>query len=308
MNELISLAGVCKAYPMGGRNKTHALCDVSLQIGRGETVGLVGESGSGKSTLARIVMGIEQPDSGEVRYAGKPVVVGRGGGQSQIIFQDTLGALDPRMTVGASIAEGMEIHRMLDSAGRRERVGQLLELVGLERGHAARYPQDFSGGQRQRICIARALAVNPKFLVCDEVISALDISVQSHIMNLLRELKERLGLTYLFIAHDLNRVNYLSDRIAVLYLGRVVELGESDGVCQKPQHPYTRLLLDAVLLPDPKKKTLARIPIRVGDALPVAMGCAFAGGCPQTQAQCHQAPPVLREWEPGHFVACHLAL
>lgn len=314
MEQLVSLNHVSKYYSVGNKKKFSALRDISLTIGRGETLGIVGESGSGKSTLARIVMGIERPDGGTVHYAGEPVV-SHGGKRrlsyaknAQIIFQDSFASLDPRMTVETIISEGMEIQKMFDREGRKQRVQEMLAMVGLEKEHGNRYPHEFSGGQRQRICIARALAVTPEFLVCDEPISALDVSVQSHIMNLLMELKERFGLTYLFIAHNLNMVNYISDRIAVMYLGEIMELGSSNAVCLSPLHPYTKLLLDSVLLPDPEQKSLDKIQAESYDAADrfgLGAGCAFAGSCPLAADICRQEVPVLREVEADHFAACH---
>lgn len=315
METLVTLEHITKTYPLGENKQNFALRDLSLKIDKGETLGVVGESGSGKSTLARIVMGIERPDSGTALYAGEPAAPRRArerlarAKQAQIIFQDSLASLDPRMTVGDSIAEGMEIHQMFDRAGRKRRVEELLALVGLEAEHAGRYPHAFSGGQRQRIGIARALAVGPEFLVCDEPISALDLLVQSHIMNLLKELTKTLGLTCLFIAHDLNMVHYISDRIAVFYAGQVAELGSADAVCLRPRHPYTRLLLDAVLIPNPDQKSIGKIHPQLLESAAVgpACGCAFAFACPQAIEICRQTTPALRETQPGHFCACHLA-
>lgn len=298
MEQLISLKHVSKYYPMGNKKSLSALRDISLCIGKGETLGIVGESGSGKSTLARIVMGIERPDGGTVQYAKN----------AQIIFQDSSASLDPRMTVEAIISEGMEIRKMFDKEGRKKRVREMLAMVGLEEEHRKRYPHEFSGGQRQRICIARALAVTPEFLVCDEPISALDVSVQSHIMNLLVELKERFGLTYLFISHNLNMVNYISERIAVMYLGEIVELGSSNAICLSPRHPYTKILLDSVLLPDPDKKLLDKIQVESYETLDchgLGAGCVFASSCPLAVNVCRQETPVFREVEAGHFAACH---
>lgn len=316
MEQLISLEHVSKFYPMGKKRRLSALRDVCLSIGRGETLGIVGESGSGKSTLARIVMGIERPDSGAVLYRGAPVAsYGRKGRLSyaknaQIIFQDSSASLDPRMMVEAIISEGMEIQRVPDREGRKKRTYEMLAMVGLLEEHGKRYPHEFSGGQRQRICIARALAVMPEFLVCDEPISALDVSVQSHIMNLLMDLKERFGLTYLFIAHNLNMVNYLSDRIAVMYLGELVELGSSNAVCLSPRHPYTKFLLNSVLLPDPDRKSLGEIQVQIQDYEAAvrdnsSVGCVFAGSCPLAADRCRQEAPEWREVEAGHFAACH---
>lgn len=312
MENLVTLEHITKTYSLGGSKKNFALRDLSLAIGKGETLGVVGESGSGKSTLARIIMGIERPDSGTALFAGETALPRRGAERlvrakrAQIIFQDSLASLDPRMTIGESIAEGMEIHQMFDRDGQKQRVAELLAMVGLEAEHAGRYPHAFSGGQRQRIGIARALAVEPEFLVCDEPISALDLSVQSHIMNLLKELTQTMGLTCLFIAHDLNMVHYISDRICVLYAGRIVELGSADAVCLHPNHPYTRLLLDSVLIPDPARKSLGKIRPQPLEAINCHIeGCAFAFACPLAEELCQTSTPPLRETESGHFCACH---
>lgn len=313
MTELITLENISKYYTIGKKKKLAALQNISFGISKGETLGIVGESGSGKSTLARIIMGIEQPDHGRILYDGEPLCTKKTkdrlafARKAQIIFQDPFASLDPRMTIEAILTEGMEIQKMLDKSGRKERAAELLNMVGLETEHAARYPYEFSGGQRQRIGIARALAVTPEFLVCDEPISALDVSVQSHIMTLLKELRDHFHLTCLFIAHDLNMVNYISDRIAVIYAGEIVELGSSTEICQHPQHPYTKFLLDCVLIPDPAQKSLDAIPLRGTECIPQdhsRSGCSFAPHCPIATASCGEHAPLLQEVAPGHYTAC----
>ena len=241
---LVRAEHICKYFKIGGGRMLHAVEDVNLDIHRGETLGLVGESGCGKSTLGRTLMGIYQPTKGKLIYDGKPVDLSNKkerfafAKKAQIVFQDPYASLDPRMTVGSIIEEGMIIHNMYDAKRRQERVAELLATVGLNREHANRFPHEFSGGQRQRIGIARALAIEPEFIVCDEPISALDVSIQAQVINLLHDLQERMGLTYLFIAHDLNIVKYISDRIAVMYLGSVVELATSDELYAHTLHPY----------------------------------------------------------------------
>ena len=289
--------------------------NVTFDIMKGETMGLVGESGCGKSTLGRVAMGIYTPTKGEITYKGKNVDLKKASDRfnyskkAQIIFQDPYASLDPRMTVASIIEEGMIIHKMYDSQKRRERVYELLELVGLNREHASRFPHEFSGGQRQRIGIARALAIEPEFIVCDEPISALDVSIQSQVINLLHDLQEKLGLTYLFIAHDLNIVKYISDRIAVMYLGNVVELASSDELYHHTLHPYSRALLSAVPIPDPSKEAQKQRQILTGDVpspINTPKGCNFAGRCPMVCDKCKESKPVLKEVRPGHYVACHL--
>jgi len=228
---------------------------------------------------------------------------------AQIIFQDPYSSLDPRMTVGSIIEEGMIIHKMYDKQKRQERVYELLELVGLNREHANRFPHEFSGGQRQRIGIARALAIEPEFIVCDEPISALDVSIQSQIINLLHDLQEKLDLTFLFIAHDLNIVKYISDRIAVMYLGNIVELASSEELYKNTLHPYSKALLSAVPIPDPDKEATKHRQILSGDVpspINIPKGCNFAGRCPMATDICRNEKPVLREVAEGHFVSCHL--
>lgn len=312
--KLITLDGICKYFKVSG-GVLKAVDNVTFDIMKGETMGLVGESGCGKSTLGRVAMGIYTPTKGEITYKGKNVDLKKASDRfnyskkAQIIFQDPYASLDPRVTVASIIEEGMIIHKMYDSQKRRERVYELLELVGLNREHASRFPHEFSGGQRQRIGIARALAIEPEFIVCDEPISALDVSIQSQVINLLHDLQEKLGLTYLFIAHDLNIVKYISDRIAVMYLGNVVELASSDELYHHTLHPYSRALLSAVPIPDPSKEAQKQRQILTGDVpspINTPKGCNFAGRCPMVCDKCKESKPVLKEVRPGHYVACHL--
>ena len=312
---LVQAEHICKYFKIGGGRMLHAVEDVSLSIHRGETLGLVGESGCGKSTLGRTLMGIYHPTKGKLIYGGKEVDLTSKSERfafakkAQIVFQDPYASLDPRMTVGSIIEEGMQIHNLHTPAERRERVAKLLDTVGLNREHANRFPHEFSGGQRQRIGIARALAIEPEFIVCDEPISALDVSIQAQVINLLRNLQEKMGLTYLFIAHDLNIVKYISDRIAVMYLGSVVELATSDELYANTLHPYSRALLSAVPIPDPKLEAQKKRQIIEGDVpspINKPKGCAFSSRCPMACEQCRQSSPALKEVAPGHFVACHL--
>ena len=267
---LLSLQDLSKNFHVNG-GTLKAVNHVNFDIKKGETVGLVGESGCGKSTLGRTVMGIYSPTSGKILYDGEELHVKSAkdrldyAKKAQMIFQDPYASLNPRMTVGDIIAEGMEIHKMYDADKRKKKVQELLELVGLNKEHANRFPHEFSGGQRQRIGIARALAIEPEFLVCDEPISALDVSIQSQVINLLIDLQKELGLTYLFIAHDLDIVRYISDRIVVMYLGHVVEIAEANEVYNHALHPYSQALLSAVPIPDPDLESQKQRIILQGD-------------------------------------------
>lgn len=313
--KLITLQNVSKYFHVGPKATLKAVNEVSFDIYKGETLGVVGESGCGKSTLGRVVMGIYHPTKGELTYAGETVDLKKSrdrfnySKKAQIIFQDPYASLNPRMTVGTIISEGMEIHGMYDKKRREERVYELLEMVGLNREHANRFPHEFSGGQRQRIGIARALAIEPEFLVCDEPISALDVSIQAQVINLLKDLQEKLKLTYMFIAHDLNIVKFISDRIAVMYLGNIVELASSDVIYANTLHPYSKALLSAVPIPDPDVEKQKQRVILQGDVpspINPPDGCNFAGRCPEACDICHKSRPPLIEVEPGHLVACHL--
>ncbi len=312
---LVRAEGICKYFRVSGGRSLHAVENVDLTIHRGETMGLVGESGCGKSTLGRTLMGIYTPTKGKLIYDGEEMHLDnkherfKFAKKAQIVFQDPYASLDPRMTVGSIIEEGMVIHNMYDAAKRKERVAELLDIVGLNREHASRFPHEFSGGQRQRIGIARALAIEPEFIVCDEPISALDVSIQAQVINLLHDLQKDLGLTYLFIAHDLNIVKYISDRIAVMYLGSVVELATSAELYSNTLHPYSKALLSAVPIPDPKKEATKHRQILEGDVpspINKPKGCAFSSRCPLACDKCRASTPELREVVPGHFVACHL--
>lgn len=312
---LVRAEGLCKYFKVGGGRTLRAVDNVNLTIHKGETLGLVGESGCGKSTLGRTMMGIYPPTKGKLIYGGEELHLHNKRDRfkftkkAQIVFQDPYASLDPRMTVGSIIEEGMIIHNMYDSAKRKEHVERLLDIVGLNREHASRFPHEFSGGQRQRIGIARALAIEPEFIVCDEPISALDVSIQAQVMNLLHDLQQKMGLTYLFIAHDLNIVKYISDRIAVMYLGSVVELADSDVLYANTMHPYSKALLSAVPIPDPAREAQKQRQIITGDVpspINKPKGCAFSGRCPLACGKCTESMPELREVEPGHYVACHL--
>ena len=311
-NKLVEIQQVSKHFKVS-EGTLKAVDHVNLDIYKGETLGLVGESGCGKSTFGKVLMGIYPPTLGKIIYHGKETMeinkktLFTYSKIAQIIFQDPYSSLDPRMTVGSIIEEGMIIHKMYGKQRRQERVYELLELVGLNREHANRFPHEFSGGQRQRIGIARALAIEPQFIVCDEPISALDVSIQSQIINLLHDLQSKLNLTYLFIAHDLNIVKYISDRIAVMYLGNIVELATSEDLYNNTLHPYSQALLSAVPIPDPAKEAQKNRQILTGDVpspINTPKGCPFAGRCPKVTDICRQEKPPL-EMKQGHMVACH---
>lgn len=295
-----------------------AVDGVSFNIKHGETLGLVGESGCGKSTTGRAILQLYKPTAGSVLFKGEELTTMKGEAlrrqrrQMQMIFQDPYASLNPRLTVGNIVGEPLEVHKIGNKKERRERVQELLKLVGLNPYFVNRYPHEFSGGQRQRIGVARALAVNPEFIVADEPISALDVSIQAQIVNLLEELQERLGLTYLFIAHDLSMVRHISDRIAVMYLGKIVELTDHEALYNNPLHPYTQALLSAVPIPDPYiEDTRQRIVLEGDVPTPTnpPKGCNFSTRCPRVMDICHEVEPVWKDMstdEEEHWVACHL--
>jgi oligopeptide transport system ATP-binding protein len=291
-----------------------AVDDISFAVTRGETLGLVGESGCGKSTTGRAILQLYKPTGGTVNFLGKELTKLNGGDlrrmrrEMQMIFQDPYASLNPRMTVGSIIGEPLEIHNLAKGKQKQERVQELLRIVGLNPYFANRYPHEFSGGQRQRIGIARALAVQPSFIVCDEPISALDVSIQAQVINLLEELQEQFNLTYLFIAHDLSVVRHISDRVAVMYVGKLVEITTRDLLYERPLHPYTKALLSAVPIPDPAIERKRQRIILTGDVpSPVnpPTGCRFHPRCPFAQDLCREKEPELLEVEPNHHVACH---
>ena len=318
---LLRVQNLVKQFPITGGilgrvvDRVHAVDGVSFDLAAGETLGVVGESGCGKSTTGRCILRLIEPTAGEVWFEGKNVTQASKeelralARDMQIIFQDPYASLNPRMSVAAIIGEALTIHKLTKTPQEYEaRIVQLLETVGLNADHMRRYPHEFSGGQRQRIGIARALAVNPKLIVCDEAVSALDVSIQAQVINLLEDLQEQFSLTYIFIAHDLSVVEHISDRVAVMYLGRIVEIAPAQALYTDPKHPYTEALLSAVPIPDPSIKR-KRIPL-VGDVpspIRPPSGCHFHTRCPIAQKPlCNTEKPVLKQTGDGHFVACHL--
>ncbi|CAM3432601.1 ABC transporter ATP-binding protein [Marinicrinis lubricantis] len=312
---LIEVNHLKKHFNVGNGQTLKAVDDVSFTIAKGETLGMVGESGCGKSTVGRTMLRLYEPTAGEMIFEGQDIYQLKPGKMKelrrdiQMIFQDPYASLNPRMTVSDIIGEALDIHHLAkNKKERKARIEELLDLVGLNPDHATRYPHEFSGGQRQRIGIARALAVNPKFIICDEPISALDVSIQAQVVNLLMELQKKFGLTYLFIAHDLAMVKHISDRVAVMYLGKMVELADSEELYSNPLHPYTKALMSAIPVPDP---TAQREKIVLSGDLPSPInppsGCPFRTRCPLATEKCANEVPSFREVRPGHYTACHYA-
>ncbi|SMC89587.1 ABC transporter ATP-binding protein [Sporomusa malonica] len=290
-----------------------AVDDISFGIRKGETLGLVGESGCGKSTTGRTIIHLYKPTAGEILFNGKVIDSQSAEKQlrrnMQMIFQDPYASLNPRMTVGDIIGEPLYIHNLANGTGKTDRIVELLQLVGLNQGHASRFPHEFSGGQRQRIGIARALAVEPSFIICDEPISALDVSIQAQVVNLLEHLQEKLGLTYLFIAHDLAMVKHISKRVAVMYLGKIVEIADSIELYSNPQHPYTQALLSSIAIPDPVVEAKRERLLLTGDVpnpINPPSGCRFRTRCRYAMPLCAEQEPRLMDIGAGHMTACHL--
>ncbi len=318
MTALVTIDRLVKYFELGRGKRVHAVDGVSLEIAEREIVGLVGESGSGKSTLGKTLLGLHDKTSGTVTYRGeqlpqvyRPRDFHRHAPKMQMIFQDPYSSLNPRMTVGEIIGEGLRLHTRQNNSDIRDKVTNWLVRVGLQPDHMSRYPHEFSGGQRQRIGIARALILQPEFVVCDEPISALDVSVQAQVVNLLDELKKELGLTLLFIAHDLSMVRYVSDRMAVMYLGSLVETGPSDGVFFTPKHPYTQVLIASNPEPDPvheRNRASTTIQGEIPSPVNVPDGCRFAERCPHVMAKCRTTTPILTPLKeiPDRLVACFL--
>ncbi len=319
-DELIRITDLVKYFPVRAGifrkvvDHVKAVDGVSFSIKKGETLGLVGESGSGKTTVGQTLLSLTLPTSGQAYFDGEPIFGLKGDAlkamrrKMQIVFQDPYGSLDPRLPIGESIAEGLRIHGMGNSKERFDMVLNILKKVGLEDYHATRYPHEFSGGQRQRIGIARALVLKPSFIVLDEPVSALDVSIQSQVLNILKDLQREFGLTYLFIAHNLGVVEHISNRVAVMYLGKLVELTSREDLYREPLHPYTQALLSAIPVPNPKIKR-KRI-ILTGDVpspLRPPTGCRFHPRCPIARPDCAEVEPQMRELRPGHWVACHYA-
>ncbi|HEX6946436.1 MAG TPA: dipeptide ABC transporter ATP-binding protein [Acidimicrobiia bacterium] len=319
---LVGVRGLKKHFPITKGVFRHqvgaikAIDGIDFDIYRGETLGLVGESGSGKSTTGRTILQLEKATEGSVTFEGvelttlAPEPMRKLRPRMQMVFQDPHASLNPRMTVGSIVSEPLREHRAGTAKEMQQRVEELLSLVGLERKHANRYPHEFSGGQRQRIGIARAIALNPDFIVCDEPIAALDVSIQAQVVNLLEDLQDVLGLTYLFISHDLSMVRHIADRVAVMYLGKIMELAPQAAMYSAPKHPYTQALLSAVPVPDPDVEENRRRIILEGDIPSPANpppGCVFNTRCPMAQEKCRVEVPQFRQLEEGHWVACHFA-
>ena len=321
--KLLEVTKLRKYFPVSAgfmkKSNVQAVQDVSLYIYEGETLGLVGESGCGKTTFGRTVLRLYEPTSGRIVYDGDTIYDSEKGVSAnmlpyrrkmQLIFQDPSASLDPRMTVGEIVGEALDIHGLYPGKQERaDRISELLTQVGLNSEHANRFPHEFSGGQQQRIGIARALAVEPQFIVCDEPISALDVSIQSQVVNMLEDLQHEIGLTYLFIAHDLSVVRHISNRIGVMYLGCLVELAESYELCAHPIHPYAQTLLSAVPLTDPEKNRHRQRILLQGDIpspLNPPSGCRFHTRCPYATERCKEVMPELKEYSPGHYAACHM--
>ncbi|MGD2042233.1 MAG: ABC transporter ATP-binding protein [Acidimicrobiia bacterium] len=319
---LVSVKGLKKHFPiMKGVFRrqvgaVRAVDGVSFDIYKGETLGLVGESGSGKSTTGRVILQLDHATEGEITFEGVELTMTTGNKlrslrpRMQMIFQDPHASLNPRMTVASIIGEPLTEHNKAKGPERKKRIEELLSLVGLEPKHANRYPHEFSGGQRQRIGIARAIALNPDFIVADEPIAALDVSIQAQVVNLLEDLQDVLGLTYLFISHDLSMIRHIADRVAVMYLGKIMELADVDTLYNDPKHPYTKALLSAVPVPDPKVEAERRRVILEGDIPSPSNpppGCPFNTRCPMAEERCVTEVPEWRELESGHWVACHFA-
>jgi oligopeptide transport system ATP-binding protein len=311
---LLEVKNLKKYFPVGRKQMLRAVDDVSFFVMQGETVGLVGESGCGKTTLGRTIIGLHKPTGGQVIFDGKDITklsrkeAFKQTKNMQMIFQDPYASLNPRMTVADIIAEGLDLHKMYRGIERQKRINDLLNLVGMLPEQANRFPHEFSGGQRQRVGIARALAVEPKLIICDEPISALDVSIQAQVINLLHDLQRELGLTYLFIAHDLAMVEHISNRVGVMYLGSIMEFAPSHELMMHPLHPYTIALLSAVPFADPDASR-ARNRVKMQGDIPspitIVQGCKFQTRCPHCMDKCREAAPPMREIRAGHFVACY---